>query len=257
MNETLIKYLAGLIDADGTIQFVYRPVKNGYTLHLRMSLDAASSVDHKGFIPSLPELTGLGKVYRREGRGPNRSEMYTWSVGIKSDLEKIIPRLVKHMVVKATHFDWCLTTLRSNSGKILTEKEVQFLKKEIVTSRQTSSWKTSKKHPTWAWTAGFLDGDGFFSLRYNKKTGATTTRMGAVCHKNDRRSLDLLHKAFGGSLYEEKDCIRWHRNLGPADAKFSLPFLAKIVQHSKLKGYKIEQIIHNIRQRLSKNKPKG
>ena len=255
MNETLVKYLAGLFDADGTIQFIYRPLKDGYRLQVHMSVDGAESIDKKGFIPSLPGLTELGTTTSRVRE--NWSPVHTWHVCKRSDLEKIIPRITKHMVLKGTHFMWCLEMLRATQGKVLSSEEVDLLKESIKQSRINTKWRTAKKHPSWYWTAGFLDGDGYYSLRHNKKTGRTTIRMGAVAHERDRATLDLLHKAFGGSLYKDGNVIRWHRNLGPKDANFSLPFLAKMSTRSRLKQHKIETIIHHIRQRLSEKKPKG
>lgn len=257
MNESLVKYLAGLIDADGSLMFIYRPIKDGYRLQLHLALCAATSIDKQQFIPSLPSLTELGTVTYAEGKKDTWSDTYTWHVCKRSDFEKLIPRLVKHMVLRDGHFKWCLDILRETKGKILTEEDVARLKQAMPEVRRSIPHLKSHVHPTWAWTAGFLDGDGHYSLRYNKKTGRTVCRMGAVSQKSSRVTLDLLNKAFGGSLYEEEDCIRWHRNLGPRDAKFSLPFLAKMVQHSRLKKHKIETIIHNIKQRLSENMPKG
>lgn len=254
MNETLVKYLAGLVDADGCISLLYRPIKGGWRLQLHLSLSGAVSIDKHDFIKSLPLSTKLGTTTSRQPE--NRAKQNVWHVCKRSDLEKLLPRLIKHMVVKGGHFQWCLDMLRNTKNKVLSDKDVSALKAAHYISRRESVRK-SKNHPTWAWTAGFLDGDGYYSLRHNKKTGRTVCRMGAVSHKDDRESLDLLHKAFGGSIYNEKDWVRWHRNLGPRDAKFSLPFLAKVANHSHLKKHKIESIIHNIKQRLSKKTPEG
>lgn len=257
MNETLVKYLAGLIDADGSLAFIYRKVKSGYRLQLHLTLAASTSIDRTGFISTLPTLTQLGTVTYYTPKNDNWAPNYTWHICKRSDHEKLLPRLIKHMVVKDGFFDWALAMLRNTKNKILTEEEVSMMRRIIPEVRITAPHRKEHVHPTWAWTAGFLDGDGHYSLRHNRKTNRTVTRMGAVCHINHRASLDLLYKAFGGSLRVDGDCLRWHRNLGPRDAKFSLPFLAKITQHTHLKKHKVETIIHSIKQRLSENPPKG
>lgn len=255
LKESLVKYLAGLIDADGSLALLFRPIKGGYRLQLHLCLKAATSIDKHQLIPSLPELTGVGTVtYHNETKW---SDIYAWHVTKRSDLERLIPRLIKHMILKDGHFNWCLDMLRATQGTVLTAADKERLQKISTEGRYTFAHLREHTHPTWAWTAGFLDGDGYYSLRFNKQTGRTVVRCGAVCHKNARVTLDLLHKAFGGSLYEEQDWIRWHRNLGPRDSKFSLPFLAKLTYHSKLKKHKIETLIHNIKQRLSENEPTG
>ena len=67
MQESLIKYLAGLCDADAALSFRFNPSKNGHRLHLLLHLSAAESIDKKGrFVKSLIELTGVGTFYSRK-----------------------------------------------------------------------------------------------------------------------------------------------------------------------------------------------
>jgi hypothetical protein len=96
MNETLVKYLAGLLDADGSLSFSFRkddrkPERN--YLGLTLSLASSDEVDKSGFVSSLPELTGMGGIYRY---GANKQFM-NWKVSRRADLEMILPRVSKHM----------------------------------------------------------------------------------------------------------------------------------------------------------------
>lgn len=253
MQESFVKYLAGLIDADGSIQFLYRPLKEGWRLQIHLALSAAESTDREGkLIKSLPEQTGLGTVTREIPANPNWSPRNVWHVCARSDCEKLIPRLAKHMVLKDGLFTWCLQKLRETKNVVLNEEDVESLKKELKSRREFPENLKKRSHPTWAWAAGFLDGGGYYSLRRGRYT-----RCGAVCHENDRVTLDLLHKAFGGSIRKERNVLRWHRNLGPRDASFASKFLGKMVQHSRLKKHKIEMILHANKQRLSRATPAG
>lgn len=162
----------------------------------------------------------------------------------------ILPRVIKHMVVKGSHWNNLFMKWIELKGKPLTDGEIAQLKAWSEESRKVAQPLKPKNHPTWAWLAGFLDGDGYYSLQKGKvkhSPNYCSLRVGAVCHKSDRVSLDLIKKAFGGSFKEEGDILRWYRNLGPRDKDFAVPFLKKVHAHSKLKKWKIEQMLafHN------------
>jgi hypothetical protein len=118
----------------------------------------------------------------------------------------------------------------------------------------------AKNHPTWAWLAGWLDGDGYYTMRYSKSDNYTAMRVGGVAHINDAAVLEFIRDAFGGSIKphgQSENCMVWYRSLGVRDASFALSFLGKVVRHSRLKRHKIEQMIHFHRQRLSDLAPTG
>lgn len=253
MNETLVKYLAGLLDADGSLSFNFRrrgPDKS--TCSLRMTLVSSTEVDRQGFVESLPGLTGMGTVCV-DGRN---EKFRAWTVAKRADLEMLLPRLTKHMVIKARHWDWLLKTWRSlrSNGNAVSDTEADDLKVEAKLSRRTRSGPLApKNHPTWAWVSGYLDGDGWFSFR-REKSGRTTVNVGAVAHLNDIQVLEFLHNAFGGHLYvhgKAAGVFIWRRSLGAANRSFALRFLPRVARHSRLKKHKIERIIHHHRQRLS------
>lgn len=106
----------------------------------------------------------------------------------------------------------------------------------------------SKNHPTWAWVAGYLDGDGCYTLSNR------AVHIGCITHKDQLDGVKLLHKAFGGSLYDprEDNSVLWRRGAGKANSDFAVPFLKRMSRHSRLKKWKIEQMLnfHNQSQRL-------
>lgn len=261
MNESLIKYLSGLLDADGSLSFNFRrdPAgKDHCFMALRLTLVASDEVDHDRFVESLPALTGMGRTDRY---GKN-NQFCQWSVHKRADLEMLLPRLIKHMVIKAQHWQWLLDTWRdqrsekrSNDGsRCLSMKDVELLKEAAKHSRRIRVGPLKpKNYPTWAWVAGYLDGDGWYTRRAIRGGQGVSMRVSVVAHENDRVGLDFLQHAFGGSItwHTQDSCLVWYRNLGAKDADFALRFLPNVAKHARLKRHKIDMMIHTHRQRLS------
>lgn len=241
MQETEIKYLAGLLDADGTLNY---KISHG-CLYLRMSISASESIDKNHYIPSLANKFGI--VYKREfsKEKPTWSDAYVWEVSRENDLNILLPRITKHMVIKGKIWREMYDTWLASKGKKI--NDIPVIKSEYGPIKP-------KKHPTWAWVAGYLDGDGCYFL--SKKFRRVTVQ----CHIKERQGVDLLYKAFGGYFTKRSNqphLITWVRNLGSKDRSFALDFLAKMARHTHLKKWKIEQLIsylhNNGLQRLNKN----
>lgn len=261
MNESLVKYLAGLLDADGSLSFAFRAdsnKENRFFPSLFLRLASSSAVDKDGFVPALPELTGMGTYCVTGSKGQFR----TWTVVRRADLEMLLPRLVKHMVIKARHWAWLLEMWRGHRGTGCSGEVRETLSKASKESRINRRGPIHpKNHPTWAWLAGYLDGDGWYRYRYDAPPqNYWSMSVGAVAHVNDAHVFDFLVKAFGGSIREhgQSDDVKvWVRNLGVKDASFALRFLPNLSKHSRLKRHKINQMIHHHRQRLSALSPTG
>jgi hypothetical protein len=262
MNESLVKYLAGLCDADGSLSFnLKRDPKRAdrYFVGLLLHLCAADAVDRDRFVSSLPEQIGMGAVTRYGAR----KQFTNWTVAKRSELEMLLPRLIKHMVVKAQHWQWMLEYWRQHRGQEYSERTVSHDQRAALTAACKESRKTRrgplkpKNHPTWAWFAGYLDGDGCYTYRKNRAhTGywQWTINVSAVAHVNDIGVLEFLQKAFGGLIiaHGQSDDVKvWRRSLSYQNRSFALRFLPKLTKHSRMKKHKIDQMIHHHRQRLS------
>lgn len=239
-NESEIKYLAGLLDADGSLSFCFVDGK----LYMEMSLAASESIDRHGYIDSLADR--LGWLTIREYPGKNWSPSHQWRVTSRRDLNLLLPRITKHMVVKGAHWKRMFDKWTELRTVCLTEEEIQDLKDWSNSSRKQAGPIKPKNHPTWAWVAGFLDGDGYYSFRKGKKE-TTPSKVGCCCHIDDRICIDLIAKAFGGSVREEGEILRWQKAVGKQSKSFAIPFLKKVHLHSRLKKWKIEQMLafHN------------
>lgn len=236
-SESEVKYLAGLLDADGCLSFHFNKGK----LYLEMSLSASESIDHTGYIDTLADRIGNLSI-REYPDKPTWSPSHQWRVTSRRDLNLIIPRVIGHMVIKGAHWRRLFDKYTELKGLDISEDE---LKKFSIESRKETGPIKPKIRPTWAWVAGYLDGDGcYIQKKYNMKH---TTRIDAVSHIDDRVGIDLLVTAFGGTLFTEGNYLRWRRAAGKRSTSFAVPFLKKVHKHSRLKKYKIEQMLsfHN------------
>lgn len=258
MNESLVKYLAGLLDADGSLSFSFKHDQNRegrYFVGLVLSLASSDAVDKNGFMDSLPRISGMGSV----SRYGEFQQFSAWKVSKRADLEILLPRLIKHMVIKARHWQWLLEMWREVRANDLTcSREAR----ELLTQASKESRRNNrgpikpKNHPTWAWLAGYLDGDGTYHYRSGVYNGYRqwTMNVSAVAHVNDIGVLEFLCKSFGGRIQgqgQSENVKVWMRSLGHQNKDFALGFLPNLAKHSRLKRHKIDAMIHHHRQRLS------
>lgn len=254
MNETMVKYLAGLLDSDGAISFGFTHKSDGSYIRLFVTISSSEAIDKHGFLDGLPELTGFGSCTRH-----GEKKQYTnWVISSRRDLEMVVPRLVKHMCVKAKHLKRMFEKWKEVRGSILSSDECQSLREFSKNSRYDPGPLKSKNHPSWAWVSGYLDGNGCLVLR-RRSENSYRVKVEASCHVGDAAVLEFLKKAFGGTITSpanNPNCRVWGRNLGGADRSFGLRFLPKIVRHSKLKKHKIETMISHLhQQRLERASP--
>lgn len=266
MNESLVKYLAGLLDADGSLsfQFVNKDESGSCRVRLLIYLCASERIDKNGFVKSLPLLTGMGHasvispkavvVCNKQSR--QTQTINVWQLSKRAYLEMLLPRVIKHMVIKAKHWQWMLDVWREKRGGRILAEEKEALVVASKESRRTNAGPIkAKNHPNWAWLAGYLDGDG--SYLYSSKTNDGVTRwniaVSAVAHVNDRCVIDFLHQTFGGDVHPDprSPTLIWRRRLGYQNRSFAEQFLPKLAKHSRFKRDKIDAILHHHRQRLS------
>jgi len=240
MNESEVKYLAGLLDADGSLSFKFCKTQTGNTYcYLVLAITAVSHIDRKGYLLSLEKYGGKTIEYKNNAG----NTAFKWQVQDRATLNKFLPRVLKHMVIKAKHWDTIFAAYTDLKGQDVTDK-VEMLKALSTESRKNVGPLKAKNHPTWAWVAGYLDGDGCYTFAKRGEYGRTM-HVGAIAHVDDVVALELLQKAFGGSLYEpQPDNTRlWRRGLGKTQKSFAIPFLRKVHRHSRLKGHKIERML--------------
>lgn len=261
-TETEIKYMSGLMDADGSLMFHFTKYKDRFTVKLKLVLQQSLSIDHNGgYINRLKEYGGFVQFIKIAADDNNWADANRWTVTHSTELNTLIPRLSKHMVIKAKHWMAMLDKLNSIYGRSVTEEEMNELKEFALTSRKNVGPLKPKTHPTWAWVAGYADGDGCYFMRTRKKGNSIwkELQLSVVSHDDDKIGLELLEKAFGGRLRKSpnENTYIWTRSLGINDRTFAIHFLRKMQRHSYLKRHKIESMLHYHQQRLSESNPTG
>lgn len=235
-DESEIKYLAGLIDSDGYISYNY--VRN--RLYMVVGVVQSVPFDRQNYMESL--ASRAGRIHYRKTKG---NDQKTWILGDEKSLNLLVPRLVKHMVIKAKHLNSMYEKYRELRNQILTLEEIKELKEFVKSSRLNTGPLKPKNHPTWAWVAGYLDGDGCYNLSLKRNTA----RLEVCANYVDMVGIELLQKAFGGTFSRmgTSNNWRWFINLGVRDRAFAKMFLKKMHNHSRFKKWKIEQMLafHN------------
>jgi hypothetical protein len=202
-------------------------------------------------------LTGFGSVSVEQGYNLSKVPINRWGVSSRSDIEMLAPRLIKHMCVKGKHLQRMLDMWKEKRGQRLSEDECNELREFSKASRADSGPVKAKNFPSYSWLAGYLDGNGSYRAG-RRKNGfyngeqqyAYQASVGASCHKNDAAVLEFICKTHGGYvklLSSNENCMVWERTLGKKHGAFAVPFLSKLVVHSRLKKHKIDQLLafHN------------
>lgn len=255
-KETDIKYLAGLLDADGSMVWQLTPYKDTFNVSLKITLQQSESIDRGGeYIKWLASICGNHQHIKLNNE--KWSDANRWTLQGASEIEMFLNRILKHMVIKAKHWNAMHEMWKALPNKSVSKQEAEGLRQFAKVSRKAVGPLKPKKHPTWPWVAGYLDGDGCYHIRKRKKNWGVFTELlvKVVAHDDDIVGLELLNKAFKGNLKNNsyENTHHWTRNLGNADRSFAIYFLRKVHRHSRLKKWKIEQLLHHHLQRLSES----
>lgn len=248
MNETDIKYLAGLMDADGSFYFMY----NNGCVYLVMALDLSESIDKEyKYTRWLCEHLKVTPHFSK--RNQNWSEAAKIIVSKRSTIEMLVPRLLKYLVIKGKHLNRMFLKWKEYSGTKQSEELISELKQFSIDSRKDSGPLKEKSWLPKAYVAGFIDGDGCYCM----KRSSGTYNVSTVSHVDDRIVADLLFKQYGGRQHYQDNCIRWVRPLGRSNKQFAIKFLQDMHRHARLKQHKIELFLNYHSQRLNEEPAKA
>lgn len=244
MKETDIKYLAGLLDADGSFFFNYS--KN--RVYLTIALDLSTGIDRGLKFTNwfCEEMQVIPYIYHRETNADGVDSIKI-IISKKSSIEKLVPRILKYLVIKGKHLQRLYCKFKELQGTEVTDLEIAELKEFVKQSRLDAGPVKTKSWLPKAYVAGFIDGDGCYTMKKSSGTYSVYT----VSHINDRVVADLLFKQYGGRIHYQEDWIRWVRPLGRTNKSFAIKFLRDTHRHSKLKQHKIEMFLNYHSQRLT------
>lgn len=188
------KYIAGFLDADGSI----RVDKAG-----RLWMEFFQKQSNDGVIGRIHEVLG-GSLLTKIGRRRGTRTVATRLVLTGKRAHAMLNRLRQHLVVKAQKAERFLAELEGRSAKVI----------------------APKVHPSRAWLAGYFDGDGMVRAGLSS-SGSASVRVTLTAAVSEQAGIELVHKAFGGSLQRHENTARWAATLDAAKAKAFFGFFAK------------------------------
>lgn len=250
LNETDIKYLSGLLDADGS--FFFNFTKNRAYLTIALDLSTGIDKDMKFTNWLCNELMVTPQVYKRDTNAKDVMSIKV-TVSKRSVIENLVPRLLKYLVIKGSHLNRLFTKWKEVRGRELSVDEIEELKQFTKDSRKSAGPIKSRSWLPKAYVAGYVDGDGCYVMK--KSSG--NYNVNTVAHVDDRCVTDLLFKQYGGRIHYQEDWIRWVHPLGRTNKQFAIRFLKDMHRHSRLKRWKIEQFLAYHSQRLTVETPTG
>lgn len=241
MKETDIKYLAGLLDSDGSFGFSF----SKDFVYMVINLDLSLSIDKDGKYSKW--LSEILEVPRHRWQREIGSPGYKVQIQKSSVINTLVPRLLKYLVIKGQHCERIFEMSKRLKGEKLTPIRIEELKEFSVWSRKQVGPVKNREWLSRAYVAGYLDGDGC----YENKQSSGQYRITATAHVDDDIVIKLLLKQYGGYLTYQDNVVRWNRALGRSNKSFAIPFLRDMVNHSRLKKHKIEMLLSRHSQRLN------
>ena len=195
------KYIAGFLDADGSIRL---------DKHGRLWIEFSQKQSNDGVLVLIHGVLG-GSILDHHGSRRGKRTLGTRVVITGKRAHGVLNRLKKHLVVKAQKAEEVLSTLEERP--------------EAIVSR--------KVHPSRSWLAGYFDGDGMISGAItNSKYGSASIRTSVTSNARELRGLELIQKAFGGVIRVLDNTSRWELTL-PASKAIS--FFSYFAKHLRIK----------------------
>jgi len=179
--EPSLEYIAGFLDADGTIgvsKTKCSTTRTGVRYSLRLSLSNTS----KEVLELIQNTLPKGRIIKLELKKPRKWKT-NWQLGFsglnaKEVLHKLMPYLViKHPqaelalkfqdLLSTTPYTWVNNPLTKDAWE-----HREYYYQEIKRLKKSKKMKTSPSSPSLPYIAGFFDGDGCVMIcrRHNKET---------------------------------------------------------------------------------------
>lgn len=134
VDEQFWAYLAGLIDADGTVVWTTTPRKTQKRGPVKVGRTARISITmcDLDILETVKAMSGLGNVYLERRRGVNggKKDVYRWSVQSRTDLRTIIPEIFPYIGVRKGAKIIELQQILDHWDLLPSEKEIEKAKKK-------------------------------------------------------------------------------------------------------------------------------
>lgn len=207
------KYIAGFLDADGSIgvQFVAQSRKP------QLSITFAQNTDQDEVLHRIHEETGVGSICIRTS---NLNTRYSSLTIRGKDANMLLNRISQYLVIKR-HFASIAVDV---CNRLIEKDEIPKIREYLKIHRYLPSLPLPK-HPTRGWTAGYLDGDGCISVSRLTGLGMANLVLHVAGDARKIEGIQILQKAFGGKIYDMRNgrCRQWalHMDASKATSVFA------------------------------------
>lgn len=184
------EYAAGMMDADGCFGINPKKRSDGETYKIRIYC----KVDQKVTSYFLQELSDEYSVTLTcQPSGVSRVSL----CGV--DAEHFTKRIRPYLIIKDQIADYIL----SLRGLTVTKDELRLIRNHLKSLRDDP--RIYNRNITDRYIAGFIDGDGWLTASYDKKSGYLQFKLGALSHISQAQTLHLLQERFGGAFSYKKN----------------------------------------------------
>lgn len=212
-----VKYFAGFVDADGSLLLhVQKRDNDRYGLYPKVNIGQLTFRDNN--LKELAAYFSVNLYYRKEA---NMTLLDL--TGRKA--HRFIELIVQHLVIKDELAKYLLALPQEVS-----KEELKAIKSVIKNLRKKDT--PTKNHPSRKWMAGYIDGDGCF---YGKttSTGVLNTKLIIASSADALAGLNLIKKAFGGSIRIKGNSSHYELHLGVSKTKELYEFCGKHLRIKK------------------------
>lgn len=236
----MIKYIAGMFDADGSVFLKWWKEKDWYRFTLQ--IEFSQQIGKRDWIlDEIRDYFGFGIIREKEIKNKYKAKTLTFT---GNEALRVAEQIHKYCVIKGDYVRYLIDVYKNLRGRYTKEQ-----KNKLEVSRKIKRKEQNTKkynYPSKQWLAGYIDGDGSLHARWDKFRERTQFFLRIDAADWDAEGIMLIHKVFGGRVWKRKNTnvVTYSKYLGKEHIEKILKPLAK---HCKLKNKQAERIIYWLR----------
>jgi hypothetical protein len=224
-----IKYVAGLVDSDGSITFKTHKSSNGL-YNTYPEIEIAQLAVRCQILKELADEWAV-EIKKKKVKNHEREAVVFKMSGNKA--RRFLEQIKQHLVLKQDIVEYVL----NESGLGYTKEQLKVLKDNLRVLRKEEQVKKKSKL-SYQWAAGYVDGDGCLSAILNKH-GSVNVTLDVTSWVYKEEGLVLLQRNFGGTLKNQGSTLHWRLPINQYNA---VTVLGKLAKHSWIKRQQLEYV---------------